>query len=355
MDPSWQNPSWPTIPTDGDLSGLTERPYLVKGVLGPSELAALYGFPGAGKSFLALHLAVCIASGEPWFGRRTKKVGVVYIAAEGASGFELRCAALAKVFGPLPSALKVVNARPNLGAEVPETDALIQHIKYLQSQMDCPVGLVIIDTLAQTIPGQDENQSGTMTGLVAQAEKVRRLVDATVLLVHHAGKNGDRGLRGHSSLLAALDTVIVVRRSKQDGSAAWALEKRKDGPEDASRSFQLATVELCVDAEGDPLTSCVVVEGGSSPALGNVPRSKGASQYDELIERTVNAYRSDGYDEVGRSEFEEHALATASEAFPQARPETLKKGVSRRIRAAVEQGSLVVSGEMFRLVASPDP
>jgi len=76
-----------------------------------------------------------------------------------------------------------------------------------------------------------------------------------VLIIHHTGKNTSQGLRGHSSLKAALDANIeVVGGDKR----SWLLEKSKDGEDGKSFGFRLEVQNLGVDADGDPITSCTV-------------------------------------------------------------------------------------------------
>jgi hypothetical protein len=83
-----------------------------------------------------------------------------------------------------------------------------------------------------------------------------------VLLVHHSGKDHTKGLRGHSSLYAALDAAVEVTR---DGDRrGWRMEKSKDGQDGEGEAFRLAVVELEPDADGEPQTSCVV-EPDDSP------------------------------------------------------------------------------------------
>ncbi len=77
-----------------------------------------------------------------------------------------------------------------------------------------------------------------------------------VLLVHHTGKDGTKGLRGHSSLYAALDAAIEVSRS--DASREWSVAKSKDDADDGRHAFVLRVLELGDDEHGEPVTSCTV-------------------------------------------------------------------------------------------------
>jgi RecA-family ATPase len=58
----------------------------VKGLIPPGDVAFIGGQSGAGKTFIAIYLAVSLASGRAFFGRRVKeRVGVAILAAEGAA------------------------------------------------------------------------------------------------------------------------------------------------------------------------------------------------------------------------------------------------------------------------------
>ncbi len=77
--------------SDADLATAASRDYLVKGLLCPAELSAVYGTPGCGKSFLALHFGRGISRGIPaMFGCRVHQNNVLFLALEGAGGFENR-------------------------------------------------------------------------------------------------------------------------------------------------------------------------------------------------------------------------------------------------------------------------
>ena len=66
--------------------------YMVKGWLGRNCLSMLYGPSNAGKTFVALDLAMHVASGKPWRGYRVNGGSVLYIAAEGGAGVRNRLA-----------------------------------------------------------------------------------------------------------------------------------------------------------------------------------------------------------------------------------------------------------------------
>src|SRR5690606_31022552 len=84
-------------------------------------------------------------------------------------------------------------------------------------------GVVIIDTLNRAAPGMDENSSVDMGHAIHAAKLIQQGLGGLVLLVHHSGKDAAKGMRGHSSLYAALDAASEVKRSGPD--RVWSLAK----------------------------------------------------------------------------------------------------------------------------------
>ena len=78
----------------GHITPQLHQSYLVKGWLARGAVSMLYGPSNTGKSFLALDIAHHVAKGAPWGGRRVRQGNVLYVAAEGGSGFNNRVAAL---------------------------------------------------------------------------------------------------------------------------------------------------------------------------------------------------------------------------------------------------------------------
>src|SRR4029078_7264377 len=66
----------------------------VKKIIPAGAMVEIYGLPGCGKSFLAIHLGMAIARAIPFFGQELVTPGfVAYLAAEGGHGIEKRIAA----------------------------------------------------------------------------------------------------------------------------------------------------------------------------------------------------------------------------------------------------------------------
>jgi hypothetical protein len=118
-------------------------------------------------------------------------------------------------------------------------------------------GVIVIDTLNQSAPTADENTSADMGRIIQNAMTLQRLTGSLVILVHHSGKDTTKGPRGHSSLLAALDVAIEVKRTP--AGREWALSKAKDADDTGKYSFRLESLPLGTDEDGEPVSSCVAL------------------------------------------------------------------------------------------------
>jgi hypothetical protein len=240
--------------------------YLIKHLLGSTAMAVVYGDSGTGKTFLALYLSIGIAAGIERFGRRVRQAGVVYIAAEAGRGIENRVAAI-KQQGELPQTIPFVAITEpvNLCTEAVDIERLISVVRH--ADLGLPVELIVIDTLSRVMGGGNENAPDDMGALVRNIDRLKGETGAAVLIVHHTGKQTDRGARGHSSLHAAIDTEIEITRDDATKIASARVTKQREYATDGLLSFSLRQVELGNDQDGDPVTSCILepIEGVATP------------------------------------------------------------------------------------------
>jgi hypothetical protein len=234
------------------LDTIERRNYLIKNLLEQGSLSVVYGESNSGKTFFALDIAAHISLGWLWQSRKTRKGNVLYIAAEGGHGIAERLEAFRKHYnlkqcGDMFVAMQTII----LSGENNDCDQLIQKIKETKN-----VDLVVVDTLARAMAGGNENSSEDMGFFIRLCDKIREETGAHVMIVHHSGKDRDRGARGHSSLRAAVDTEIKV--SQDNGIISAEIMKQRDGKTGDKLNFRLVQVEVGVDEDGDPMTSCVL-------------------------------------------------------------------------------------------------
>lgn len=242
-DSSRYNILWPS-----DVLVIPSIQWRIKHVLPTTGLAAVYGPSGSGKSFLALDLAAAISNGNKWFGIRTYKAPVVYVMLEGEGGIKNRVLALEQAHGPLPA---------NGFGIITQSFQLTSPKDVVDLAEVVPIGSVVfIDTLNRAAPTSDENSSKEMGEILEAAKALYKVTNSLVILVHHTGKDISRGMRGHSSLVAALDGAIEVTRNDQKRS--WTIAKTKDGEDGKSVNFKLKHHVLGQDADGEDITSCSI-------------------------------------------------------------------------------------------------
>ncbi|WP_439670785.1 hypothetical protein AEMCBJ_12960 [Cupriavidus necator] len=252
------------------LRALPPMEWLIKGVLPRRGLGAIYGPSGSGKTFMALDMAAAVAAGNDWFGYKTRQVPVCYVALEGEAGIRARVMAWETHNGTGTGVRTVL--QPFSLLRLDDIDGLGRAWLDVQGQG----GLVIIDTLNRAAPGIDENASADMGRIIEGAKRLQSLIDGLVVLVHHTGKDVSRGLRGHSSLFAALDGAIGVERSAD--RRLWSVDKSKDGQDSGRHPFRLQVVDLGTDADGERVTSCVVERDTSAMFIKQSPPLQGSNQ-----------------------------------------------------------------------------
>jgi archaellum biogenesis ATPase FlaH len=322
----------------GDVLRSDPIKWRIKGVIPERGIAAIFGPSGSGKSFLVVDMAINIAKGADWFGYRAKSCPVVYVCLEGEAALSVRLAAF-RTKGSIPKGIEFIDQPVNL-LETKDLRDLVTAIKVNQMGE----GIVIIDTLNRAVPGMDENSSVDMGHAINACKLIQQGVGGLVLLIHHSGKDATKGMRGHSSLHAALDAAVEVKRSGDERE--WSVAKAKDGADGRGHPFVLEVVDMGADDDGDPITSCVI-----RPSAGAGVRTKSLTAAQQA---GMDAFMAAASTNIGGADQTVHAR------LDQWRDEFYRRSVAdnpdskarsfHRVRAAlVEFGKLTNVGDVYRL------
>jgi hypothetical protein len=212
--------------TDGELENEPLPDFIIDKTLVAKSLAMLVGEPGTYKSFIALAFAMCIKAGVPFAGRAVTQGSVVYVLAEGRGMFSLRTRAWKQHNDILGDLGVFLLTHPVQLADRGEVESLIQAILALPERP----ALVIIDTLARSAVGLNENSAEHMGAVIAGADRIREATGAAVLLLHHTPRGEERE-RGSTALRGATDTLLLAT---VDGDFITLSVKRQKDVEEAT-------------------------------------------------------------------------------------------------------------------------
>jgi hypothetical protein len=256
-----------------EWAGTTE--YLIKDILPLTGLVLVYGAPKCGKSFWAFDIAMHVARGHAYRGKRVRGGSVVYLAAEGGAGFKKRVEAYRQRNNCPEASFHLCTVRPDLTA-----DALTL-IADVRTQVDTePPRAIFVDTVNRTLVGS-ENRPEDMAKYLRAAAALEDEFKCCVVLIHHCGIEAGRP-RGHTSLTAAVDVQIAVQRTGAECIVA-TIELMKDGASGEQIASRLEQVEIGEDEDGDMVTSCVII-----PVDGVLPKtSKRLPVQTELARRAL--------------------------------------------------------------------
>lgn len=234
--------------SDDEIEKMQPLPMLIKGIIPHGGFVVFYGEAGLGKTFVALDLSMCIGFGVPWNGNKTTQGTVIYIAAEGGFGFGSRVKAWKLEHDLSGNSNVQFLLQPVLFRDVEKFQLFLATLNAAELKPK----LVVIDTFARSFAGGDENSAMDVGEFILSLDMIRKLTGATVLLVHHVGKNSGKQARGSSALSGAADTMILLK--KNHSTLSLECVKQKDAAEFKKIPLAIKTVEL-----GDGASSCVVV------------------------------------------------------------------------------------------------
>jgi phage/plasmid primase-like uncharacterized protein len=255
------------------LSKIEFKPpeWLINSLFEKDTLNMVFGDPGAAKSFYAIDLAACIATGKDFHGMEVKPGPVVYIAGEGQNGIKRRFMAWGIRHGYNTDKAPIfVSLMPAGLCDPDQTGVIIDAIKGVTQEAGEPA-LIIFDTVARNFGPGDENSTKDMSAFILGADQIREQSKACLLMVHHTGHGDKSRGRGAMALKGALDGEF--RLEKDDlGTVRVTNTKMKDFKPPAPMAFKIRTVELGItDEDGEEVTSAILDDTEYQP----IPTTQG--------------------------------------------------------------------------------
>jgi len=245
------------------------RDWIIKDLLPKKIVAAIIAAGGTGKSMLALHIAVCVASGTSLFAKYLpiRPAKVVFISGEDDIS-ELHRRLHKVTQGVSPSIKELVSQNLHFidladsfelfTSKNPHQDAKITDVpsrlcSSIKSVIGNDISLVIIDPISR-FRGGEENLAADTTRFVQALQQIRDQLNTTVLTLHHVNKgakiNGatQNNARGSSAFIDGVRLVFELNSLSPED-----LKRKYGSAFSESRMLLLQTVKSNYGKPIDPL------------------------------------------------------------------------------------------------------
>jgi hypothetical protein len=350
------DPTSPSLPFFwfNDAEPSLDASDFVEGLLTTGSMSVVYGPSNCGKTFFVVDMALHVAWGRDWRGRAVDRGAIVYLSLEGAQGIRNRLAAFRRHHNLAGTELPFV-AMPkpvNLLDSDADVLAVIELVNHVAATTELPVSMVIIDTLSRAMAGGNENSPEDMTALIGNCDSIRHATGSHVCIVHHSGKDEARGARGHSSLRAATDTEIEIKRDPEMTFSSVRVVKQRDLEAGEPFGFTLQSVALGTNRRGKDVTSCVVVEADKAVVIGRTAERL-SDKEQAALQSLEHCLEAGGFDiEMGRdmpvvTGVTLHAWKRALQArdvIDRDKDDTARKQLQRIRQGLVAKGKIQIDG-----------
>lgn len=186
---------------------LPSVPFYIKDWLPKQGRLEIYGWPKAGKSFMCIQLARCIAGEIPFLEQPTQSGRVLYVQSElGAEVLQMRLLSTGHSYRDV-----WVGTTFSMKIDTPSGQRMLgSALNAVQPQV------LILDPLYKQMNG-DENEAGEVRKITDFLDDMIEAYGMSVVLIHHAGKDLARGGRGSNALEAWVDSYLEIKRISKNG------------------------------------------------------------------------------------------------------------------------------------------
>jgi len=248
------------------FAGAPVLEWVVDGWITAGNVSLLYGKKDTYKSFVAISAGMSVASGVPWHGHSVSTGGFAYLCGEGRSGIAGRMRGWAAHHQIDPTTLPLFLGKRRMRLDnAEEVQEIANSLAEIIETLKWPsLRFLAIDTLSSSTPGLDENDAGAMALAVDVIKtRIAERFGCAVVLVHHAGKDAERGARGSSAIEANAEAVYTI--TKKDDATHERVELACKHIKDAAKPEPLV-LERRVQEIGSTEKNLVFVKIGADEA-----------------------------------------------------------------------------------------
>lgn len=191
------------------------RPMIIgEGILPRSSLALLAGDSGAGKTSLAVQLALSVAAGVKFLDFEVGQCPVLFLEAEGSRDeFRKRVVTCIRSLGLLENLPIYFHSLGTMLSIESEDDDLLKMIRATEA------GLVVLDTVGLFHDGEENSATEWKRSVLKPLRRLIGLTETAFLAIHHfgkpvEGKTSRHLIRGTSAMVGDVDSVFLMESAK---------------------------------------------------------------------------------------------------------------------------------------------
>jgi len=299
-----------------------QPPLLVDGILHQGCRMLLAGPSKTNKTWALLDMALSVASGEPWWGRKTTNARVLYVNFELEEwSMQLRLQALISARPELAPGLDNLQLNNLRGYA---TDLALLRPSLENTIAGGDYGLIIIDPAYKLLGDRDENSNTDITSFMNEFERLSAQTKAAVVIAHHFAK-------GNASVKSAAD--------RMSGAGAWARDPDAllvMTPHEEDNCFTVSSILRCLPMQDD-----FVVEW-------DYPLMRTVKDLDPACLKARTGRKKTWTDK----EFVNAFLAVGPKTGPQITSQAARKGISERtvrryLKRLTENGLIEIRGDYY--------
>jgi len=239
-----------------DIYALPDAEYLIAGMFETATVGMIYAQSGRGKTFTSLGMALSVAHGVPWLGRKTKQGPVWYINTEGGRGLKKRLQAWYHEHEHLSptSDFKIIP----WSVDIRECYQII--LDTIEAGEHPPI-MICIDNFSMCAPGVNQNHQEEIAPVLRLLNQLAQDYGCFCLIVHHTNKeddfNGSMAFRNH------VDTMIELKKEdKNDKNSPIIISSQKTRDDEPFSDIRVEMKQVIIsvdDVTAQTKTSCVIV------------------------------------------------------------------------------------------------